>query len=145
MKLINGSNETLEIKITGYHFKNSVNRGYNSDWLNVSLILKNDSETFVKFLRFLVIEEIERMQDWFKNILEKNIQLRELDFIDPCFRLKLMNRSGIQVIKFMYETDEKNRGVWEMNANNINIQIVLDELQLMLIKYPCRCGEKHTK
>jgi hypothetical protein len=143
MKLINDSNETLEIIVSGYHITNSHNKRYDSDWLDAELIIKNEYGVFIKQLEFLIVEELERMEVWLKNIFENKIQSKELDFVDPCLKLKLMKRSGIQVIKIIYETSESNKEVWEMRANENEIPQFIKGLNNILIKFPCRCGAKH--
>ncbi len=139
----NQSGDILKIRIKGYQLKNSFNSLFNSDWLDADLMIKKENRQFNMKLEFMLVEELERIQRWLTGIIKNEVLSKELDFIDPNLKFKLMSRSKMPVIKVIFYLNETEKEVWELFVTNQNMTRFVSEINALLIKFPCRCGYKH--
>jgi len=143
MKNHNGDNMNIEIK--KYHFKDLNNKLYDSDWLDADLIIKNSADNKKIKLEFLLVEELECIVFYLMELANNNYLKTKLEFIDPNFKLKLFTRSKIKVIKVLYYYGDRNIESWELIANKVNLIMLADEIRMLVVAYPCRCGFTHEK
>jgi hypothetical protein len=143
MKNHNGDSMMIEIK--KYHFKELNNKLYDSDWLDADLIIKNGADSKKIKLEFLLVEELERIVFYLMELANNNYLKTKLEFIDPNFKLKLFTRSKIKVVKVLYYWADRRIDTWELIANKVNLIILADEIRMLVVAYPCRCGFTHEK
>jgi hypothetical protein len=141
MKNHNGDNMNIEIK--KYHFKDLNNKLYDSDWLDADLKIKNVAGSKKINLEFLLVEELERIVFYLMELANNNYSKTKLEFIDPNLKLKLFTRSKIKVIKVLYYRGDRNIEAWELIANKVNLIKLADEIRMLVVAYPCRCGFTH--
>jgi hypothetical protein len=141
MKNHNGDNMNIEIK--KYHFNDLNNKLYDSDWLDAELIISNDSDIKKITLELLLVEELERIVVHLMELANNNYSKTKLEFIDPNLKLKLFTRSKTNVIKVLYYWGDRNIESWELIANKVNLIKLADEIRMLVVAYPCRCGFTH--
>jgi hypothetical protein len=139
----NHNGDIMRIDIKKYRFNDLYNKLYDSDWLEAELLIKKDLEVVKITLDFLVVEELERINNWLIKLTDYKYNKTMLDFIDSNMIMKLFTRSNIKVIKMLYYTNDNSIESWELIANNRNLNRLAYEIRKLIIAYPCRCGFTH--
>lgn len=143
MKMKNHIGEELKIKVSGYMLLDSHGVLYNSDWLKTELLIISKDQNYKRELEFLTIEELERIIFWLELIQGNQMTIKRLDFVDPTIFFLLVRRGGLALIKLVNADYDKSYISWDLQATTENLNNFICQLKNLVLKFPCRCGQKH--
>jgi hypothetical protein len=145
MKFINHLGETFELRIEKYHLELSEIgiKLFNSDWLDTKISINNKDGEFSKPLECFLIEDLERIFDWFSGIENKSTK-NKLYFVDSQLVFMRTKRNNVPFMKVIYHLNEIDFVSWDLEINTENVLEFKNKIQQNLKIYPCRCGMVHN-
>jgi uncharacterized membrane protein (UPF0127 family) len=135
MSVINHNGEKLEFKIEKYHIRNSKNKLYDSDWLELELSIRQEKYN----VDFFLVEDLERILYWMTN----NNSKKKLGFVDRNLIFMKVKRNATPFFKVIYYSTEKEFTSWDLEINKTNIENFKIIIEQKIKMYPCRCGQEH--
>lgn len=147
MRLVNHLNEVLEIRVSKYTYENSVNVYFDSDALVATLSIEKGGIHFERELKFLLIEELELLEQWITLVSTSAKHKKSLEFLDVDIQCKKFTRGNILYMKIvlsdLYNESTREPITWDFIVNKKNVHLIRMEIQKTLKEFPCRCGMQH--
>lgn len=109
------NNQFLEFKIDNYEFPEEESDYYDSNWLEIKMIVKSDLGNWETIDPALLTHEFESLIDWFDK-LSKNEKVENelMDFIEPNIAFELLNNDNqVKRIRISFDLESRPK-----NAND---------------------------
>jgi hypothetical protein len=143
MKIVNELDEEFEIAVSGYCYEQSFGKLFESDCLIAELKILRKDNFVITNLDFLLVEELERIKTWFTEILSAPSLDSQLDFVDPNLNMYYLKDGSKQLFRVIYTLYYVKDESWEIEANQLLIGKLIQQLETLLTRFPCRCKQVH--
>ncbi|MBK8517050.1 MAG: hypothetical protein IPL55_12445 [Saprospiraceae bacterium] len=145
------NNQTVELNIINYQYPYNTDGGWDSNWLNIYLIVKSEVGNWHTVDPSLTTWDVHQLITWF-DILSKNLrpEFTDMRFTEPNLSFVLMNTVNDDSKKFriFFNLESRPKSVEDnieyyvdIVADNVELKRITADLQRELDKYPERRPE----
>jgi hypothetical protein len=138
---------SFELLIVGYQFPDLAEAEYDSNWLNVKIVVRHPEGDWSALDPALLTYEVRELADWLCAVACGRRDPREMAFLEPC--LSFMVRSGDEAtdeleIELAYEfrppwaKDVDQSAVMLFPLNETDLSLAVESLERQLARYPQR-------
>jgi len=145
MKLVTTSGLSFSLHVTGYQFPNSTKDEYDSNWINVTIILVGFSEPWTSNDPSLLTWELKSLADWLGAILSGSMMENEIRFMEPNLAFQLIQRGSEKFIRTSLDLESKPEWYlgdgafsFDLEVNDEQILNAIESLHSQLERFPGR-------
>ena len=137
----------FELLIVGYEFPEIGQAEYDSNWLDVKIVVRHPQGDWSTNDAALLTYEVSELADWLRAIGTGRAETREMTFLEPCLSFQIRSADGKTdelEIELAHELgppwakDIDQSAVMLFPLNRIDLSSAADSLEHQLAKYPQR-------
>lgn len=144
---------SFELLIVGYQFPELAEAEYDSNWLNVKIVVRHPEGDWSALDPALLTYEVRELAEWLCAVGSGRRDTREMAFLEPCLLFKVRSgdeRTDELEIELSYEfrppwaKDIDQSAVILFPLNEVDLSSAADSLEHQLTRYPQR-GERYYR
>ena len=139
MEITNHQNETFIL--TGFEYMNTdiTDSYFDDNWLKAEIEFSGKQQEQRIELETLQVEELIHLLGWLEQLIVNRKGTRPFfDFLDSNIEFQVLKDINIDMLRFIYYSEQKETCHWDMKLNDQNLNDFKQQLQQILIKYPIR-------
>ena len=138
---------SFELLIVGYQFPELADAEYDSNWLNVKIIVRHPEGDWSARDPALLTYEVQELAEWLRAVGSGGRETQEMAFLEPCLSFRVRSgdkRTDELEIELAYEfrppwaKDIDESATMLFPLNEVDLFTAAESLEHQLSKYPQR-------